>query len=143
MEFNVAICHSIRLTRHLLAIYPLHQQTLEQVRSAKNLELTMTTWNGINMFLKFLVKQLRHWVFFGVIWLLHLGIQRKLIAYKILVRPQLEYAAHINFGILIMKLRWRKCRRQQSGGPAGDGGTGVASTICWTNLSGHPWWTAG
>ena len=33
---------------------------------------------GINMFLKFLVKHLRHWVFFGAIWLLHLGIQRKL-----------------------------------------------------------------
>ena len=30
------------------------------------------------MFLKFLVKQLRHWVFYGAIWLLHLGMQRKL-----------------------------------------------------------------
>ena len=50
------------------------------------------------------------------------------------------------FGIPIMKLRhkrWRKCRRQQPGGNAGDGGTGVASTICWTNSSGHPWRTQG
>ena len=60
--------------------------------------------------------------------------------------------------VFVMKLRqkrWRKCRRQQPGGPAGDGVTGVASssssdirsgvlldsvnvdltqsTICWTN----------
>ena len=41
------------------------------------------------MFLKFLVKQLRHLVFFGTIWLLHLGIQKKL------VRPHVEYAAPI------------------------------------------------
>ena len=40
--------------------------------------LSLTTWNGVNIFLKFLVKQLRHWVFCGAIWLLHLSIQRKL-----------------------------------------------------------------
>ena len=36
-----------------------------------------------------------------------------------------------------LKKRWRK----QACGPADDGGTGVASTICWTNSSVHPWRT--
>ena len=46
------------------------------------------------------------------------------------------------FGIPIMKLRlrrWRRCRGLLPGGPAGDGGTPVASVKCYTNLSGHPW----
>ena len=43
------------------------------------------------------------------------------------------------FGIPIMKLRldrWRRCRGQLPGGP-----TPVASAICLTNLSGHPFET--
>ena len=51
--------------------------------------LSLTTWNGVNIFQKFLVKQLRHWVFFGAIR------HTKEVAYKTLVRPQLEYAAPI------------------------------------------------
>ena len=39
--------------------------------------VSLMTWNGVNMFLKFLVNQLRHWVFFSTIWLLHLSKQRK------------------------------------------------------------------
>ena len=95
--------------------------------------LSLTTWNGVNIFQKFLVKQLRHWVFFGAIWLLHFGTQRKLHTKHWFV---LNLSMQLPFGIPIMKLRqkrWRKCRRQQPGGPAGDGITGVASTICWTN----------
>ena len=47
MKFNVAKCHSMRVTRHLPSNqiyfnYSLHQQTLEQVRSAKYLGLTIT-----------------------------------------------------------------------------------------------------
>ena len=141
MKFNIAKCHSMRVTRHLPSnqihfSYSLHQQTLEQVRSAKYLGLTivsLTTWNGVNIFQKFLVKQLRHWVFFGAIWLLYLGTQRKLHTKHWFV---LSLSMQLLFGIPIMKVRqkrWRKCRRQQPGGPAGDGVTGVASTICWTN----------
>ena len=47
MKFNVAKCHSMRVTRHLpdkqiLFDYTLHQQKLEQVQSAKYLGLTIT-----------------------------------------------------------------------------------------------------
>ena len=45
------------------------------------------------MFRKFRARQLRQWVFFGVIWLWHQSIQRKLHTKH--VRPQLEYAAPI------------------------------------------------
>ena len=47
MKFNVAKCHSMRVTRHLsdkhiLFDYTLHQQKLEQVQSAKYLGITIT-----------------------------------------------------------------------------------------------------
>ena len=47
MKFNVAKCHSMRVTRHPLDKhiqfdYTLHQQRLEQVQSAKYLGLTIT-----------------------------------------------------------------------------------------------------
>ena len=46
------------------------------------------------------------------------------------------------FGIPIMKLRldrWRRCRGQLPGGPAGDEETPPASATNLSNLSGHPW----
>ena len=47
MKFNVSKCHSMRVTRlhpsrHIEFNYTLHQQTLEQVPSAKYLGLTIT-----------------------------------------------------------------------------------------------------
>ena len=100
MKFNVAKCHSMRVTRHLPSnqihfSYSLHQQTLEQVRSAKYLGLTITDdleWGQhiseisckATTTLGFLRRNLalapRH---------------TKEVAYKTLVRPQLEYAAPI------------------------------------------------
>ena len=81
------------------------------------------------MFLKFLVKHLRHWVIFGAIR------HTKEVAYKTLVRPQLEYAApiwHPYNETETKNVEKLQKRRQQ------PGGTGVASTTCWTNSSGHP-----
>ena len=100
MKFNVAKCHSMRVTRHLPSNqihfnYSLHQQTVEQVRSAKYLGLTITDdleWGQhisessckATKTLGFLRRNLalapRH---------------TKEVAYKTLVRPQLEYAALI------------------------------------------------
>ena len=137
----------MRVTRHLPRNqihfnYSLHQQTLEQIRSAKYLGLTITDnleWGRhvseisckATMTLGFLrcslalaprhTKEVGHWLV-------------------------LSSSVQLLFGIPIMTLRqirWKKCRRQQPGGPAGDCGTGVASAICSTNSSGHPWRTAG
>ena len=152
MKFNVAKCHSMRVTRHLPSnqihfSYSLHQQTLEQARSAKYLGLTITDdleWGQhiseisckATKTLGFLRRNL-------ALALTHLGTQRKLHTKHWFV---LSLSMQLLFGIPIMILRekiWRKGRRQQPGAPAGDGVTGVASTICWTNSSGHPWRTAG
>ena len=143
MKFNVSKCHSMRVTRlhpsnHIQFSYTLHQQTLEQVQSAKYLGLTITTLIGVNIFRKLHARQLRLWAFFGAIWHWHQGIQKKLHTKHWFV---LNLSMQLLFGIPIMKLRllrWRRCRRLQPGGPAGDGGTPVASVICLTSLSGHP-----
>ena len=100
MKFNVAKCHSMRVTRHLPSNqihfnYSLHQQTLEQVQSAKYLGITITDdleWDQhvaeisskATKTLGFLRRNLalapRH---------------TKEVAYQTLVRPQLEYAAPV------------------------------------------------
>ena len=101
------------------------------------------TWIGVNTSLKFHLRQLRHWVFFGTIWPLHLGTLRKLqTKHWFVLSSSMQYL----FGIPIMKLRldrWRRYRGQLPGGPAGDGETPVASATCLTILSGHPWRPAG
>ena len=67
----------------------------------------------------------------------------KEVAYQTLVLPQLECAAPIWHPCNETETkRWRKCRRQQPGGSAGDGIMPVASMTCLMNLSGHPWRTA-
>ena len=68
MKFNVAKCHSVRVTRHL----PSKQIQLTTLYTNKRWNrfdppntfglLSLTTWNGVNMFLKSLVKQLRHFL---------------------------------------------------------------------------------
>ena len=106
----------MRVTRHLPSNqihfnYSLHQQTLEQVRSAKYLGLTITDkLEWLNIFLKFLVKQLRHWVFFGAIWLLHLGTQRKLHTKHWF---DLSLSMQLLFGIPVIKLRQKKVEKVQ------------------------------
>ena len=95
---NVAKCHSMRVTRHLPSNqihfnYSLHQQTSEQVQSAKYLGITITDnleWGqhvaeiSSKATLGFLRRSLalapRH---------------TKEVAYQTLVRPRLEYAAPI------------------------------------------------
>ena len=100
MQFNVAKCHSMRVTRHLPSnqihfSYSLHQQTLEQVRSAKYLGLTITDdleWGQhISEISCKATKTL------GFLWrnLALAPWHTKEVAYKTLVLPQLEYAAPI------------------------------------------------
>ena len=100
MKFNVANCHSMRVIRHLpdkhtLFDYSLHQQKLEQVQSAKYLGITITDiqdWGQhvseisckatktMGLLQRNLALAPRH---------------TKEVAYKTLIRPQFEDAAHI------------------------------------------------
>ena len=84
IKFNVAKYHSIRVTRHqyhkhILFDYSLHNQTLENVQSAKYLGITISDNMDWGQHIsEFLPKQLRHLVSFAGTWLLHLRVQRKL-----------------------------------------------------------------
>ena len=149
MKFNVAKCHSMRVTRHppdkhIQFEYTLHQQRLEQVQSAKYLGITISDdldWG--QHISEISSKATKTLGFLGAIWPLHLGTLRKLHTKHWFV---LSSSMQHLFGIPIMKLRldrWRRFRGQLPGGPAGDGETPVASATCLTILSGHPWRPAG
>ena len=100
MKFNIAKCHSMRVTRHqhhkqILFDYSLHNQTLENVQSKKYLGIPITdnmVWgqhvseisSKATKTLGFLRKNLAF-----------APRSTKEVAYKTLVRPKLEYAAHI------------------------------------------------
>ena len=92
MKFNVAKCHSMRVTRHLpdkhiLFDYTLHQQKLEQVQSAKYLGITITDWGQHVSEITFKATK--------TMGFLLAPRHTKEVAYRTLVRPQLEYAAPI------------------------------------------------
>ena len=100
MKFNVAKGHSMRVTRHLpdkqiLFDYTLHQQKLEQVQSAKYLELTITDNLDWGQHVSEISCKATKTV--GFLWrnLALVPRHTKEVAYKTLVRPQLEYAAPI------------------------------------------------
>ena len=125
--------------KHIQFDYTLHQQRLEQVQSATYLGLTIT--DDLDRGQEISAKATKTLGF----------LRRNLafaprhteeVAYKTLVRPKHDSSLQHLFGIPIMNLRldrWRRCRGQLPGGPAGDGGTSVASAICLANLSGKPW----
>ena len=149
MKFNVAKCHSMRVTRHppdkhIHFEYTLHQQRLEQAQSAKYLGITISDdldWgqhiSEISSKATKTLGFLRHNLAFA-------PRHTKEVAYKhwFVLSSSMQHL----FGIPIMKLRldrWRRYRGQLPGGPAGDGETPVASATCLTILSGHPWRPAG
>ena len=108
MKFNVAKCHSMRVTRHLPSNqihfnYSLHQQTLEQVRSAKYLGLTISDdleWD--QHISEISCKATKALGFLRRIWLLHLGTQRRLHTKHWFV---LSLSMQLLFGTPIIKLR--------------------------------------
>ena len=131
MKFNVAKCHSMRVTRHqhhkqIFFDYSLHNQALENVQLAKYLGITITDnmdWgqhvseisSKATMTLGFLRRNLAF-----------APRSTKEVAYKTLVRPKLEYAAPIwspHSKLQINQIE--KVQRQQPTGPAGDGETQV------------------
>ena len=128
-------CHSMRVTRHLPENqiqfeYSLHQQRLEQVQSAKYLGITITDtldWDQHVSEMKCKATKTM-----GFLWcnLVVAPQHSKEVAYKILVRPQLEYAApiwhpyHDNQIAQVEKVQWTAarwtCRRWRNAGSVGD-----------------------
>ena len=80
IKFNVAKCHSLRVTRHQhhkQFFRTIHYITkLWKMFSQQNtlVSPSLITWIGASMSQKFLPKQLRHLVSFTGTWLLHLGV---------------------------------------------------------------------
>ena len=100
MKFNVAKCHSMRVTWHqhhkqIFFDYSLHNQTLEKFQSAKYLSITiydnMDWGQHISEFFSKAIKTL------GFIRrnLAFAPKSTKEVAYKTLVQSKLEYAAPI------------------------------------------------
>ena len=100
MKFNVAKCHSMRVTRHppdkhIKFDYTLHQQRLEQVQSAKYLGLTITDDLDWGQHISIISAKATKTMVFLRRNLAFAPRHTKEVAYKTLVRPKLEYAAPI------------------------------------------------
>ena len=102
MKFDVAKCHSMRVTRHLhdnqiKFDYLLHQQKLEQVHSAKYLDITITDNLDWGQHISEIACKATKTMGFLRCNLALAGTCRntKEFTYKTLVRPQLECAAPV------------------------------------------------
>ena len=100
MKFNVAKCHSMRVTRHqhhkqILFDYSLHKQTLENVQLAKYLGITITDDMDWGQHVSEISSKATKTLGFLRRNLAFAPRSTKEVAYKTLVRPKLEYAAPI------------------------------------------------
>ena len=98
MKFNVAKCHSMRVTRHyshkqIIHGYTLHQQTLENVQSANYLGITITENMDWGQHISDISSKATKTLGFLRRNLAFAPRSTKEVAYKTLVRPKLEYAA--------------------------------------------------
>ena len=129
----------MRVTRHqhhkqILFDYSLHNQTLENVQSAKYLGITITDNMDWGQHVSEISSKATKTLGFLRRNLAFAPRSTKEVAYKTLVRPKLEYAAPI--WSPHSKLQ-RKFRGQQPAGLAGDGETQVVSAKYLMNLNGH------
>ena len=100
MKFNVAKCHSMRVTRHqhhkhILFDYSLHNQTLENVQSEKYLGITISDNMDWGQHISGISSKATKTLVFLRSSLAFTPKSTKEVAYKNLVRPKLEYAAPI------------------------------------------------
>ena len=100
MKFNVPKCHSMRVTRHqqhkhILFDYSLHNQTLENVQLAKYLGITISDNMDWGQHISEISSKATKTLGFLRRNLAFAPKSTKESAYKTLVRPKLEYAAHL------------------------------------------------
>ena len=92
MKFNVAKCHSMRVTRHqhhkqILFYYLLHNQTLENVQPAKYLGITITDSMDWGPYLSEISSKATKTLGFLRRNLAFVPRSTKEVAYKTLVQP--------------------------------------------------------
>ena len=100
MKFNVAKCHSMRVTGHyshkqIIHDYTLHQQTLENIQSANYLGITITENMDWGQHISHISSKAAMILGFLRRNLTFPPRSTKEVAYKTLVHPKLEYAAPI------------------------------------------------
>ena len=100
MKFNLAKCHSMRVARHqhhkqIFFDYSIHNQTLENVQSAKYLGITITDNMDWGQHVSEISSKATKTLGFLCRNLAFAPRSTKEVAYKTLVRPKLEYAAPI------------------------------------------------
>ena len=100
MKFNVAKCHSMRVTRHpppkqIVYGYTLHNQVLENVSSAKYLGVKITDDLEWGQHINEITSKATKTLGFLRRNLTFAPKETKAAAYKTLVRPKLEYAAPV------------------------------------------------
>ena len=100
MKFYVAKCHSMRVTRdqhhkQILFDYSLHNQTFENIQSAKYLGITITDNMDWGQHVSEISSKATKTLGFLRRNLAFAPRSTKEVAYKTLVRPKLEYAAPI------------------------------------------------
>ena len=141
MKFNVAKCLSIRMTRHYshkqILHDTLHQQTLENVQSAKYFRITITENMEWGQHISDISSKAPKTLGFLRRNLALAPRSTEEVAYITLVRRKLEYAAPS--GVHIVKLRfnrWRRYSRQQPTGPAGGGTPLVVLVRCSMSCNG-------
>ena len=98
MKFNVAKCNSMRVTRHfshkqIIHDYTLHQQTLENVQSAKYLGITITENMDWGQHISYISSKATKTLGFLRRNLAFAPRSTNEAAYKTMVCPKLEYAA--------------------------------------------------
>ena len=148
MKFNVSKCHSMRVTRlhpsnHIQFSYTLHQQILEQVQSAKYLGLTITDNLDWGQHISEITCKATKTLGFLRRNLALAPRHTKEVAYKTLVRPQLEYAApiwhpyHETQTEKVEKVQktaaWWTCRRWRNSSSVGD----MLDELEWPSLQSH------
>ena len=115
MKFNIAKCHSMRVTWHqhhkqILFDYSLHNQTLENVQTEKYLGITITDNVDWGQHVSEISSKATKTLGFLCRNLAFAPMSTKEVAKKTLVRPIRQ-----NFRLM----RMRKLRGQQPAGPAG------------------------
>ena len=148
MKFNVAKCHSMRVTRHLPSNqihfnYSLRQQILEQAQSAKYLGITITDNLERGQHVSEISSKATKTLGFLRRNLALAPRHTKEVAYQTLVRPQLEYAAPIWHpynetetkkveNVQKTAVRW-VCRQWHNTSSVDD----MLDEIDWPSLEGH------